>query len=143
MPSKLTSKSKKKAMEESMEWLRNNEPDLDEVDDEVLEVFTNMTGFSTPKKFTPKSNKQKAKDAVEWIRNNEINIDDFPEESLIVMESLAPSSKISISSKEKMDKDDALDNTIEWLRNNESQVDDIDEETIKVLTSMTGVRMPQ
>ena len=89
-PRKMTAKGKKKAMEESVEWLQNNEADLEEISNETLQTFTNMTGVSTPEKLNPKTNGQKAKEAIEWLRNNDVKLEDFPNKSLEVLESFTP-----------------------------------------------------
>ena len=76
-------------MEELEEWLRNSEADLEEISNETLQTFTNMTGVSTPEKLNPKTNGQKAKEAIEWLRNNDLKLEDFLNESLEVLESFA------------------------------------------------------
>ena len=70
MPSRLGIPQKEK-LKATEVWLRNNEPDSDDVDDESLAALTKMAGIALPKKLTPE--KKALVDTVEWLRNS-----DFP-----------------------------------------------------------------
>ncbi len=44
----LTSEKKKKALGDAVDWLRNNKPGLDDVDDPTLQALANLAGVPLP-----------------------------------------------------------------------------------------------
>ena len=61
----------------SSNWLRNNRPDISEVDDDTLTALVNVAGLPMPKYKVPEEEKAKAMaDALDWLRQNSLNMDD-------------------------------------------------------------------
>ena len=64
----------------AINWLRNNEPDLSNVDDSTVQAFSNLTGMAMPDNLTPKNKRAFMQGALDWLRNNDPdlneNIDD-------------------------------------------------------------------
>merc|ERR1711933_516007 len=149
----LTQKSKAKSMEDSIQWLRNHDPELDYVDVGTLQAFTDMTGVPTPNIITSqKKKRRKAMGVVKWLEDQ-----DEPEDEVIeVLKEVIPARKIADGLKKKRKKhgrrrmsptenrrrEDNAEIAIEWLRKNEPIMADISSDDIKVLASMTGVVMP-
>jgi hypothetical protein len=77
-PGRQLSPEDKRAMEEAITWLRNNDPKPEDVDSRTLQALTNLAGTPFPcfgKLTEPK--KQKAlEDALKWLRINDPESDD-------------------------------------------------------------------
>merc|ERR1739838_1195103 len=82
MSLKRTAGSRKKAMKDSIEWLRNNDEALDDIDESAVEVFANLTGVAAPRKMTKKDKKKFIKDSVDWLWDNEAELDDVSDETV-------------------------------------------------------------
>merc|ERR1712232_976388 len=65
---------KKKAVEDTVDWLRKNGPPSDELDVPVVEALSNITGVPMPKKMTPSEKKKFLEDTVDWVRKNELDV---------------------------------------------------------------------
>merc|ERR1712086_578092 len=78
---KLTSKKKKKFVEDSISWLQENDPGrLDTVDDPTASEFTKLAGIDFEgRPLSAEEKKQKAmQDTLNWLRNNELEMDEDP-----------------------------------------------------------------
>merc|ERR1711933_570865 len=62
---------KAKAIEDSLSWLRNNDPELEDVDESTLVAFSKMAGIPLPKKLTPKNKKKTMESAIDWLRDTD------------------------------------------------------------------------
>merc|ERR1712113_384923 len=80
LPKKKSPASNKKFMEEAIDWLRNNEPNLEDVDDSTVEEVTKIAGVHMPRGVIPKAARKKPlEDAIDWIRKNDPIMDDLDE----------------------------------------------------------------
>merc|ERR1712151_391879 len=112
----MTPKRKKKFVNDSIDWLRNNDPGrIDSFDDPTAEALTNLAGISMP--ITSQTDRSKAiAEAVEWLRNNDPNMNkvDKPTlKSLTKFAGIPMPNKLTPKSKTK-----AMDKFLDWLRNN-------------------------
>merc|ERR1712048_19722 len=63
---------KGKAMQEALNWIRNNDPLVDnDPDDELVSALSKITGAPMPKKMTPKNKKKFVDDCIDWLRQND------------------------------------------------------------------------
>merc|ERR1711865_1215968 len=79
-------KEKKKFVEDSITWLRGNDPGrLDTVDDTTAKVITQLAGIPYQgRPLSPDEKKREAmNDSLNWIRNNDVKADDNPKEDLL------------------------------------------------------------
>merc|ERR1711897_109286 len=86
MPKKMTAEAKKKFVEDSVNWLRENDPGrLDMVDDATAKAFAELAGIPFEGRVLSADElKRKAmKDALEWIRNNDPFIEEDPSRPLV------------------------------------------------------------
>merc|ERR1712072_95549 len=115
--SAFTKGRKLKAIEESLEWIRNNEVDIHEVDSPTVKSLSKLAGIAMPKKLTPENKKKTVENAIEWLRNAE------PEDLLHVdnptLESLTNLAGVAMPGISDADKEKALDKALDWLRNND------------------------
>jgi hypothetical protein len=60
------------AVEDAVNWLRNNDPKLDGVTSTTAQAFSNITGLPLPKKkMSPDESKKFVEDAVNWLRRKD------------------------------------------------------------------------
>ena len=141
IPENLSSSQKKKVMEDSLSWLRNNNPTLDgNLDDPTLEAVTKLAGVSLPPGVvTRKAKKAGVENAMDWLRSHEpdlVDLDDLSLESLANLTGVSLPKDVSSSSKKNF-MDDALD----WLRKNDISADqDLDDPTIELLSTLANPR---
>merc|ERR1712238_485071 len=122
-------------IDSAIDWLRDNEPYFDEIEDETVKEFTSMTGVRTPPKSTRESRKKTMKDAVEWLRNNDPNVDDVDIDTLQAFTDMTGVSTPDVlTSKKKRKK---IRDVTEWLRNNDVEVD-VGDEVVEVLEDLIG-----
>merc|ERR1712238_165771 len=126
-------------IDSAVDWLRDNEPYFDEIEDETVKEFTSMTGVRMPPKSTRES-KKTMKDAVEWLRNNDQDFDDVGDRTVGVFTSVTGVSKPEQLTRKTKKK--AMADAVEWLRSNDPNVDDVDIDTLQAFTDMTGVSTP-
>merc|ERR1711988_386178 len=94
----------KKAVENAMEWLRNNDPNPDDLDEPAALALSNLTGIPLPKGTIPsKMKKQILDDAVDWLRNNDPNPHDVDEPTRVALSKLSsvPMPRLGASPAEK------------------------------------------
>merc|ERR1711862_773917 len=132
---------KKKAMDSALDWLRSNEPSLDDVDDPTLESLSNLTGMSLPKTKSDKDKQKFAEDALDWLRNNEPNLDkDFDDPTLEDIVKLAgvamPPGTATRDERKK-----ALEDAVKWFRNNDPDLSGVDDPTTEAFSRLTGLPM--
>merc|ERR1712207_23195 len=122
MPKKMKPKQKKTFVEDSVAWLRENDPGrLDTVDDATVEILTKLAGISyEARPLSKDKNKNKAmEDALNWFRNNDPVFDnDDPEEDLVV--ALSKVTGVSMPKKMKpKQKKTFVEDSVAWLREND------------------------
>ena len=78
VPKKLTPEGKKKALSDSLDWLRGKDVAPAEVDEPTMNAPTNLAGVPMPQDtLSPKEAKQKAiEESLKWLRNNDPVVDD-------------------------------------------------------------------
>jgi hypothetical protein len=105
-----------KAMEDSVDWLRKNTPEMD-VDEPTLEALSNLTGLPPPKKRTPEEKKKFVEDSMDWLRKNEPDLEDVDDSTVEEVTNLAgvpmPPGVIPKVAKKK-----PVEDAIDWLRKN-------------------------
>merc|ERR1712232_399210 len=111
-----------KAIAEAVEWLRNNDPNMNKVDKPTLKSLTKFAGIPMPNKLTPKS-KTKAMDKfLDWLRNNNINPDDVDYATMKALTNLAGVSMPGGALTPEEQKGKAIADALDWLRNNDPKV---------------------
>merc|ERR1712232_727639 len=73
---------KKKAVEDTVDWLRKNGPPMDELDEPILEALSDLAGVPLPRKMTPKEKTKFLEDSVDWIRKNKPDLEAMDEPTL-------------------------------------------------------------
>merc|ERR1712207_112212 len=87
IPRKMNSKNRKRFVEDSLNWLRNNDPGrLDNVDEKTAETITNFAGIPYERQLSKEEEERRKamEDALEWIRNNDPKVDEEPRDNLVV-----------------------------------------------------------
>ena len=83
IPSDESPEDKRKAIDELVDWLRNNEIPAD-VDGPTVHALANLTGQQLVG--TTRKNKQKwFADSVEWLRSNPVNSTDVDEPTALLL----------------------------------------------------------
>merc|ERR1711897_94901 len=121
MPKKMKSKQKKNFVEDSVAWLRENDPGrLDTVDDATVETLTKLAGIPYESRPTTKTeNKRKAmEDALNWIRNNDLKVDEEPRDNVMVALSKLTGAPMPKKMKSKQKKK-FVEDSVAWLREND------------------------
>jgi hypothetical protein len=140
IPKKLIPPEKKKPiLDETMNWLRNNEPTHD-VDEPTLQKLANLTNNPIPSNIPPETKKKIIDDTMDWVRNNDPNPEDVDDPTIQSLANLAgvPIPKKLIPPEKKKP---ILDETMNWLRNNEPN-HDVDEPTLQKLANLTNNPIP-
>merc|ERR1712207_139281 len=87
IPRKMNSKNRKRFVEDSLNWLRNNDPGrLDNVDEKTAETITNFAGIPYERQLSKEEEERRKamEDALEWIRNNDPKVDEEPRNNLVI-----------------------------------------------------------
>merc|ERR1712176_246620 len=142
MPKKMTAEAKKNVVNDSIGWLRENDPGrLDMVDDATAKAFAELAGIPYEGRvLSADETKRKAmKDALEWVRNNDPKVDEDPSRlrvsALSKITGKAMPKKMTAEAKKKFVKD-----SIDWLRENDpGRLDTVDDETAKAFTELAGI----
>jgi hypothetical protein len=120
MPKKFTEKNKKRFMEDSLDWLRKNVPDVDKnLDNPTVEAVTNLAGHALPPGIIPRVAKKKAlEDSLDWLRNNDPNVgnlDDPTMEALSQLTGMPLPKKSTLKDKLLFAKLEAKDFLRDWV----------------------------
>merc|ERR1712154_317650 len=137
----LPEEEKKKAIEESLEWLRNNDLDVEDVDGPTVKTLSKLAGIPLPRKLTDKNKKKTMDNAVNWLRNAES--EDLQPIDNGDLECLTKLAGVPMPGISDIDKARALNDALEWLRKNDPDVEDVDKATLKSLAKLSGVSMPK
>merc|ERR1712238_512986 len=137
---------KKKAMQDSLNWLRNNDPNIDkDPAPGLVSALSKITGLALPKKLTAKKKKKFVEDSISWLRENDPGrldtVDDPTATEFTKLAGIDVEGR-PLSTKEKKKK--VMHDTLNWLRNNDPKFD-IDPEPAMVgaLSKVTGLPMPK
>merc|ERR1712003_419407 len=79
IPKKMKSKNRKRFIEDSLNWLRNNDPGrLDTIDERTAETITDFAGIPYERQLSKREEKKREamENALEWIRNNDPVVED-------------------------------------------------------------------
>merc|ERR1712238_545778 len=142
MPERMIPKEKKKFVDDSVDWLRENDPGrLDTVDDRTATAFTKLAGigYDGPPLSTNEIKSKAMEDALNWIRKNDPEVDDNPDNDLV-----KALSKITGASKPKKmgpkRKKKFVSDSIDWLRENDpGRLDTVDEPTAMAFSKLAGI----
>ena len=140
LPKKLTPENTKKALDNTVDFLRNNDVQEEDVDEHALASLTKVVGMPFPGgKASPR---QKALDhALEWLRNNN------PCPGLVEELALTCLTKLSTTPMpEKLSpegKEAAVGDVVEHFRSKDVDKKDVDEPTLKAITKLAGVDLPR
>merc|ERR1712157_20947 len=130
MPKKMTAEAKKKFVEDSVNWLRENDPGrLDTVDDETAKAFTELAGIPYEGRLlSPQEEKRNVmENTLNWIRNNDPKVDDDPK--VMLVNALSKITGVQIPKKQLTPelKKKFVEDNIAWLRNNDpGRLDTVD-----------------
>jgi hypothetical protein len=135
---KLTPAQQKKAVDDAMNWLRNNGPAPANVDDPTAQTLANLAGVPIRGGMSV-GNDKVAEEALNWLRNNDPNFDDVDDCTVHLFSNLAgvPLPQRPLSPEEKSK---ATDDAVDWLRKNNPDFDDIDEPSLLALTNLAWKR---
>ena len=72
-------------MEDALNWLRNNDPDLTDLDDATIEAMAKLAGVPLGGAgSSPRQGKTAAvDDALSWLRNNDLDLEDLEDPTLM------------------------------------------------------------
>merc|ERR1712072_1080559 len=137
IPKKKTAKKKKKFVEDSINWLQENDPGrLDTVDDPTAMAFTNIAGISyegTPLSAVDTKNKA-MQEALDWIRGNDVEIMHNPESALVSALSKITGAPMP-KKKTAKNKKKFVEDSINWLQENDpGRLDTVDDPTAMAFT---------
>merc|ERR1711935_1317678 len=141
MPKGVSKDGKNKAIEESLEWLRNNDVEVDDVDGPTVKALSKLAGIPMPKKLTPENKKKTIDTALEWLRN--ADAEDLPHVDSPTLESLTSLAGVPMPGISDLDKARALAESLYWLRSNDPDVNEVDKATLKLLSKLSGIPMPK
>merc|ERR1711957_488120 len=117
---------KRNAMEDSLTWLRNNDPKIDEDPEPALvSALSKVTGFPMPKKLTAKKKHKFVEDSISWLRENDPGrLDTVGDPTATSFTKLAgiDFEGRRLSTEEMKQK--AMEDSLNWLRNNELEMDE-------------------
>merc|ERR1712241_577338 len=142
VPKKMKRKEKKKFVEDSLDWLRENDPGrLDTVDDPTVSSLMKLAGLpDLGSPLSPDRKKGKAmQETLTWIRNNDPEVDDNPDEDLIMALSKVTGGPLpkKMNGKEKKK---FVEDSIDWLRENDpGRLDTVDDVTAASLSKLAGI----
>merc|ERR1712048_1404135 len=127
-----TNEKKRKAMEDALNWIRNNDPVIDNDPEEMLvSALSKITGAPEPKKKTPKHKKKFIEDCIGWLRQNDPGrldtVDDATANAFTKLAGI-PYNGRPLSTNEKKRK--AMEDALNWIRNNDPVIDNGPEEML-------------
>ena len=131
MLAKRTTRTKKKAMMDTINWFCDNDQSFDEVDDKTLEVFTEVTGTAKLPKLTSKLKKKAMEDSIEWLRKNEPELDEIADDTVQAftnMTGVVVPDKLDKRAKKLKTRD-----AIVWIRNNNVNLEEVPDTCLHVL----------
>ena len=70
MPKKMTPPEKKQFMEDAVDWLRNNNPNFNDLDGPTADKVMNVPGVPAPGSMPRETKKKAVEDSVDWLRKN-------------------------------------------------------------------------
>merc|ERR1712176_1529180 len=135
---------KNKAMEDTLNWFRNNDLVIDDDPKEDLVVaLSKVTGVSMPKKMKPKQKKTFVEDSVAWLRENDSGrLDTVDDATVEILTKLAGISYEARPLSKDKNKNKAMEDALNWSRNNDSVYNDSSKEDLVVaLSKVTSVSM--
>jgi hypothetical protein len=65
--------TRQKALDDAVEWIRNNDPIPEEVDEPALIPLTKLSGTPMPKKLMADNKKETLDDVVDFLRNYDLD----------------------------------------------------------------------
>merc|ERR1711981_666010 len=123
---------KRKAMEDALNWIRNNDPEIeDDPEESLVSALSKITGAPMPKKMTPKHKKKFVEASIEWLRENDPGrLDTVDDPAVTAFTKLAgiPYEGRPLSGDEKKRK--AMEDALNWIRNNDPEIEDDPEESL-------------
>merc|ERR1712176_663893 len=79
--------------ESAIEWLRKNEPVIDDIGSDDIKVLASMTGVVMPAKRTNRTKKKAMMDAIDWFRNNDQSFDEVDDKTVEVFTEVTGTAK--------------------------------------------------
>merc|ERR1712232_287632 len=137
---------KKKAMNDALNWIRKNDPDVDtNPDDDLVNALSKLTGNPVPTDMTPQSKKDFVDNSINWLRESDPGRLDMVDDATAgVFASLAGIDYEAPLKTKKEKKKKAMNDALNWIRSNDPIVDDDpDEDLINALSKITGKPLPK
>merc|ERR1711865_1294197 len=134
------------AMQDSLNWLRNNDPNIDkDPAPGLVSALSKITGLALPKKLTAEKKKKFVEDSIDWLRENDPGrldtVDDPTATAFAALAGIDFEGR-PLSAQEKKQK--AMHDAFQWIRNNDAEVDDDpDVDLVSALSKITGSPMPK
>merc|ERR1711897_74512 len=113
--------NKRKAMEDALNWIRNNDLRVDEEPkDNVMVALSKLTGAPMPKKMKSKQKKKFVEDSVAWLRENDPGrldtVDDATVETLTKLAGIPYKASPATNDRNKRK---AMEDALNWIRDND------------------------
>ena len=141
MLGKFLAKNKKNFVNESVGWLRNNDPGrLETVDDGTTAVFAKLAGIPYDGYHKSYNNERRKalEDAINWIRNNDSDAGADPDNEVVLAMSKIAGFIPKVITPEK--KKSFVDDAVDWLRNNDpSRLETVDDATAEAIMKLAGL----
>merc|ERR1711933_355576 len=138
---KKAEEERKNAIEDSLDWLRNNDPEVDDVDGPTTRSFAKLAGIPLPKKLTPENKKKTMESAIDWLRN--VDAEDLERIDNPSLQALTTFTGVGMPGISKLAKAQALEDALDWVRNNDPDANNVDKPMLKNLSKLSGVSIPK
>ena len=123
-----SSERRVQAVENSLNWLRNNDLNWEDVDDPTVKALSKVAGIPIPKRLTSENKKKTLETAIDWLRNmNATELQDIDDPTLDALTKLAGIPMPGDRGITREHKSEVMEDAITWLRNNDVNTFDIDE----------------
>merc|ERR1711933_41933 len=116
---------KREAMENALEWIRNNDPVVEDIPkDDLMIALSKVTGVPLPK-MKSREKKKFVEDSITWLRDNEPRkmgkVDDAT--AMVITQLAGIPYQVRPSSHDKK-KIKAMNDSLNWIRNNDPHIND-------------------
>ena len=127
----ISSTNKKPILDETVNWLRNNNLDHSDQRDTTVLALANLAGMPVPRNtLTPETKQNALDDVASWLRNSKPDVKNLDDPTVRALASVAgvtvPVSKIGPKEKPAV-----VDKSLDWLRNDDpTPAADLDEPSL-------------
>merc|ERR1711862_295109 len=134
---------KKDGLQDAFEWLRDNDPSLNTVSDDMFENFSNLSGVPMPKSKSRKDKQQFINDSLEWLRSNDPTVDKSLNDPVLDEFVALPDAAILEKRPPRNPRKEVMEEALEWLRNNDPDLSNVDDPTAAAFSRLTDLPLPK